>query len=67
MLIKTAGADNKTDATHAFNMKGDLAVKKDKIGARYETPTLDVVFIDCADVITTSPVCEGDYDENGWT
>ena len=48
-------------------MKGDLALKKDKIGARYETPTLDVVFIDRADVITTSPVCEGDYDENGWT
>ena len=65
----TVGVNFKTKKanTYTFYQKGAFIVKKSQNGELYETPTLDVVLIDRADVITTSPVSKDDYDQNAWT
>ena len=42
-------------------------MKETKNGAPYETPRMEVVLIEHGDVISTSLISEGDYDQNGWT
>ena len=55
--------------TYILHEKGELKVKKTKSGAPYETPRLDVLLIERADIVTASGdyVIDGDYDESGWT
>ena len=54
---------------YILHEKGELKVKKTKSGAPYETPRLDVLLIERADIVTASGDCaiDGDYDEGGWT